>query len=215
MKILLNLINNLDNLWCRVLRSKYGRGKDLTVNISVQPYEFLMNNLPDDTVSRVLALPTPTDDNGLDTIGWSGTNTHQFTVQSAYSLQHQNCLTVEGDWKILWQWHDPRRVQTFIWLAIHGRILTNLRRSRWGVGISPTSPCCGNDDETVLHVLCDCIHATQVWLHIVPSNFKTNFFSFDCRDWFFNNLNSKKVGMADHLHDYVLVFVEMEEQNYL
>jgi len=38
MKILWNLINNPDNLWCRVLRSKYGRGKDVVANISVQPY---------------------------------------------------------------------------------------------------------------------------------------------------------------------------------
>lgn len=92
--------------------------------------DFLMNNLPYYTVSRVLALPAPTDEDGPDTIGWSGTNTHQFTIQSAYSLQHQNCPTVEGDWKILWKWHGPHRVQTFIWLAIHGRILTNLQRGR-------------------------------------------------------------------------------------
>jgi ribonuclease HI len=79
-------------------------------------------------------------------------------------------------------------------LATHGRILTNFRRSKWGGGISPTCPCCGNEDETILHVLRDCINAIQVWLYIVPSDFITNFFSFDCRDWFFNNLNKKDIG---------------------
>jgi len=61
--------------------------------------DFLMNNLPADTVSQILALSIPNDDDGPYTIGWDGTNTHHFTVQSAYSLQHQDCLDVEGDWK--------------------------------------------------------------------------------------------------------------------
>ncbi|MCI14633.1 ribonuclease H, partial [Trifolium medium] len=116
-----------------------------------------MNNFPADNVSQIIALSAPTDVDGPDIIGWGGTNTHQFTVQSAHSLQHQNCPTVVGDWKILWKWRGPHRIQTFIWLVAHGHILTNFRRSRWGGGISPTCPCCENGDETVLHVLRDWI----------------------------------------------------------
>ncbi|XP_024626768.1 uncharacterized protein [Medicago truncatula] len=37
----------------------------------------------------------------------------------------------------------------------------NSSKPLWGGGISPTCLCCGNEDETVLHVLRDCIHATQ------------------------------------------------------
>jgi len=33
--------------------------------------------------------------------------------------------------------------------------------------------CCGRDDETTLH---ECLHATQVWLRLVSSNFITNLF---------------------------------------
>jgi hypothetical protein len=32
--------------------------------------DFLMNNLPANTVSQILALPVPNDDDGPDTIGW-------------------------------------------------------------------------------------------------------------------------------------------------
>ena len=42
------------------------------------------------------------------------------------------------------------------------------------------------------------LHATQIWLHIVPSDFITNFFSFDRRDWFFNNLKRKMVGTSTY-----------------
>ncbi|MCI24409.1 ribonuclease H, partial [Trifolium medium] len=126
----------------------------LTVRDALNPsgdwdLDFLMNNLSADIVSQVLALPAPTDEDGPGNIGWSGTNTHHFTVQSAYSLEHHNCSKVEGDWKSLWKWHGPHHIQTFIWLAAYGRILTNFRRSRWGGGIFPTWPCCGNCHDPI------------------------------------------------------------------
>ncbi|PNX64704.1 ribonuclease H, partial [Trifolium pratense] len=48
-----------------------------------------------------------------------------------------------------------------MWIAAHERLLTNYRRSRWGIGVSPICPSCGNGDETLLHVLRDCVYATQ------------------------------------------------------
>jgi hypothetical protein len=137
---------------------------------------FLCNNLPINIVNQVLALPAPNDGDGPDTMAWEGTNTHRFTVQSAYSLQFGDIPAQEGDWKSLWDWKGPHRIQTFIWLAAQERILTNFRRSKWGVGISPICTRCGRENETTIHVLRDCIYATQVWLHLVPSNFITDFF---------------------------------------
>jgi hypothetical protein len=168
---------------------------------------FLSENLSNDIVSQVIALPAPTDTDGPDTLGWAGTNTHQFTVQSAYTLQHAIAmpLVAEGDWKTLWGWKGPHRIQTFMWLAAHERILTNARRSKWGVGISPTCSSCMREDETTLHVLRDCVHATRVWIRLVPSNYITNFFSFDCREWIFNNLNKK--GMSASKDGWQTIFM--------
>jgi len=59
------------------------------------------------------------------------------------------------------------------------------------LGVSPSCEFCGNGDGVVLHVLLDFINVTQLWIHIVPSDFITNLFSFDCIDWFFNNLSKK------------------------
>jgi len=33
------------------------------------------------------------------------------------------------------------------------------------------------DDKNTLYVLHDCVHATRVWIHILPSNYITIFFS--------------------------------------
>lgn len=143
----------------------------------------MFQNLPENIATRVIALPAPIEVDGPDTIGWRGTSTHQFIVKSAYNLLVRDQSTVDGDWKMLWEWRGPHRIQTFMWLVAHGRILTNYRRSRWGTGVSATCPCCGNADETVLHVLRDCRPASQVWIRLVPSDWITNFFSFvDCRD---------------------------------
>ncbi|PNX66909.1 ribonuclease H, partial [Trifolium pratense] len=88
-----------------------------------------------------------------DSIGWGGTTTRDFTVQSAYVSQSARGQTIEGDWKALWGWKGPYRIQTFMWIAAHERLLTNYRRSKWGVGISPTCSECNRDNETTLHGL--------------------------------------------------------------
>jgi hypothetical protein len=39
MKMLWNMINKPDDIWCKVLYNKYGRNNDLRVSISAQPYD--------------------------------------------------------------------------------------------------------------------------------------------------------------------------------
>ena len=92
-----------------------------------------------------------------------------------------------------------------MWIAAHERLLTNYRRSRWGSGISPLCPTCGNGDETIIHALRDCVQSTRVWLRLVSSNHMTNFFSLNCRDWIFDNLNNKK--MASHKIEWQTIFM--------
>jgi hypothetical protein len=84
-------------------------------------------------VNQVVLLPTPIDADGPDVMGWEDTNTYKFTIQSAYRLQHGDIHALEGDWNSLWDWKGPHRIKTFIWLAAQERILTNFRRSKWGV----------------------------------------------------------------------------------
>ncbi|PNX68097.1 hypothetical protein L195_g034286 [Trifolium pratense] len=63
-----------------------------------------MTHLPQTTVNQVLAIPTPKISDGPDSIGWSGTNTRHFTVQSAYNLQREYNLSIDGIWKSFWNW---------------------------------------------------------------------------------------------------------------
>jgi heme O synthase-like polyprenyltransferase len=79
-------------------------------------------------------------------------------------------------------------IQTFMWIAAHERLLTNYRRSKWENGISPICPICGNEDETIIHVLRDCVHATEICIKLVASNHITSLFSLTCRDLIVDNM---------------------------
>ncbi|GAU42748.1 hypothetical protein TSUD_77850 [Trifolium subterraneum] len=142
----------------------------------------------------VLAIPAPKDIDGQDSIGWGGTNNRGFTVKSAYDSHNNSSHPIEGDWKALWSWKGPHRIQTFMWMAAHERLLTNYRRSKWGVGVSPLCSACDKDNETTIHVLRDCPLATQIWIRLVPSNQISNFFSLHCREWIFKNINNQLLG---------------------
>jgi len=115
-----------------------------------------------------------------------------FMVQSAYILQRGNYHLIVGDWKKIWDWKGPHKIQTFIWIAALECLLRNYCRSRRGIEVSPISPICGNGDETIIHVLCHCVYATQIFIRLMASNHITNFFSLICRDWIFNNLIYEK-----------------------
>ncbi|GAU21808.1 hypothetical protein TSUD_176540 [Trifolium subterraneum] len=99
---------------------------------------FLNDNLPVNIANQILAIPAPTDLDGPDTIGWGGTTTRHFTVQSAYKFQKGYYQPLAGEWKALWSWKGPHRIQTFIWMAAHERLLTNYRRRIGSSRISPT-----------------------------------------------------------------------------
>jgi hypothetical protein len=91
-----------------------------------------------------------------------------FTLLTCY--YHAACGW--GDWKILWGWNwkGPDCIRNFMRLAADEHILTNARRSKWGVRISPACASCRKDDETIPCVARLCA-ATWVWIQFVPSNF--------------------------------------------
>jgi hypothetical protein len=77
-----------------------------------------------------------------------------------------------------------------MWIAADEHLLTNYRRSMWAIRISPICPSCVNGDETLMHVLRDCVYATLLWIKLVGSIHITNFFSLNGRDWIFKNLTN-------------------------
>jgi hypothetical protein len=93
-------------------------------------HNFLNENLHVNTANMILAILVHTDMDGPNTIGRGGTTIRHFMVQSAYKLQREHYQHLDGERKTLWSWKCPHGIQTFIWMAIHERLLTNYRRSK-------------------------------------------------------------------------------------
>jgi hypothetical protein len=59
----------------------------------------------------------------------------------------------------LWKTPAPPKVKLFFWLSLHGRIWMAGRRWRHGLQDSAECALCSQEDETVDHLLLDCVFA--------------------------------------------------------
>ncbi|MBA0726337.1 hypothetical protein Golax_002170, partial [Gossypium laxum] len=94
-----------------------------------------------------------------------------FSIKSAYKkLQEGDWNSNEVVWQIPWKFQGPQRVRFFIWLALKERVLTNVERTRRGIGLGSTCGICCHGYEDVLHVLQDCTEARVIWNQLIPTD---------------------------------------------
>ena len=78
--------------------------------------------------------------------------------------------------KLIWKWRGPERVKTFLWLAMHDRLLTNVERVRRQITDIDMCEKCFLEKENTIHVLRDCPFATWIWMNKVKqANWDTFF----------------------------------------
>ncbi|GAU36899.1 hypothetical protein TSUD_220680 [Trifolium subterraneum] len=118
MKMLWNMINNPNDLWWKVLYSKYGRDKDLRVAISAQPYDSLLwrafvciwdhfqriyfGNSTQQTIDTIVIVTYALTDSGDWDINFPMTHLPQITVNQVlaipahkeFSITNTNCLSI-------------------------------------------------------------------------------------------------------------------------
>lgn len=133
----------------------------------------------------------PSPENGEDKLGWRH-STYDFSTKSAYeALDEPTRVLIYGPWNSIWKWSGPQRDKVFLWLAVHDKLRTSLKRSRWGSGISPYCRKCEGWEESTLHALRDYPQACRVWIRLVASKHIVKFFSEDQNSWFDMNLNAE------------------------
>lgn len=77
-------------------------------------------------------------------------------------LSNEKEDSVNEGWMMVWMLNVPERVRTFMWLLKHDRLLTNLSKSRKGMG-SAMCNLCGSSCKTTMHALRDCASARKMW----------------------------------------------------
>ncbi|CAN1173012.1 Putative ribonuclease H protein At1g65750 [Linum perenne] len=106
----------------------------------------------------------PHADRGPDTWTWGSECNGRFTIRSAYEIITKPInQRLDTAWELVWKWSGPSRVQYFLWLVAHEKLLTNLERKRRHLSADATCSRCTGNEESVLHVVRDCTFAGQVW----------------------------------------------------
>ncbi|EOX92959.1 Uncharacterized protein TCM_001819 [Theobroma cacao] len=96
----------------------------------------------------------------------------QYTIATVYNylrnISSSTAVELSGIWQDAWKWQEPQRLRTFLVQCLHGRILTNRERQRRRLTSDSVCLHCKMEDETVIHVLRDCMVATSLWVRLVP-----------------------------------------------
>ena len=106
--------------------------------------------------------------------------------------------------------------QTFLWLAMHDKLLTNAERVSRGLSNSSTCAKCNLEEESTIHVLRDCPFASWIWMNLLDQADWDHFFNLPLQEWLAGNLYGKKKGdwiesMGFTFWCYLLGALEMEK----
>ncbi|CAN1142156.1 Putative ribonuclease H protein At1g65750 [Linum perenne] len=131
---------------------------------------------------------------GDDAIVWGLEASGRFSVKTAYWLVKELAEEDEDtDWKKVWSWEGPAKIKHFIWLVMHGKLITNEERRRRH--LSPDAICleCQDPCESMDHILRRCHVAQEVWRELLPLAISRNQDEVVFADWW-------KAGIANKSH---------------
>jgi hypothetical protein len=104
---------------------------------------------------------------------WIGSASGIFTVKSAYHLgmelkdrERGQCSTAvidPGVWKAIWDMKVPNCVKLFIWRAYQNILPKRVNLFQRKVVDDCSCPCCGTEEETIIHAVWSCPVAQDVW----------------------------------------------------
>ncbi|CAJ2632916.1 unnamed protein product [Trifolium pratense] len=159
--------------------------------------EVLATCLPVSLLRKIAAIPPPEESVGADSAYCMEDTAGNFSISAVY---HALCRFDDGNgavnWKHIWKIKAQELVRVFVWLMYHERILTNYQKNRMGLG-SSMCDFCGDQVETILHVMRDCPLVMPLWLNLVHSNMRRNFCTGYTQQWIDFNLNVDVRGQFD------------------
>ncbi|CAN1192031.1 Putative ribonuclease H protein At1g65750, partial [Linum perenne] len=87
----------------------------------------------------------PRSDAGEDFLVWGLEENGKFSIKSAYGLLKDFRLDEQnGRWQKVWKWKGPNRIKHFMWIVMHGKLLTNTERNNRAAAGGIIRDCGGN-----------------------------------------------------------------------
>jgi hypothetical protein len=140
---------------------------------------------------KIVVLLPPENNNGNDIHFCKDNASGIFSIAEMYhALCDYERTDIDMVWKSIWRLKVSERVRAFVWLVKHGRLLTNERKHKMGLG-SDQCDYCRDRKETTLHALRDCVLVRSLWLSVVDISVRHQFFSSSLDDWIAMNVVTK------------------------
>ncbi|CAN0830454.1 Putative ribonuclease H protein At1g65750 [Linum grandiflorum] len=159
---------------------------------------FLNENMSANVVEQVLGMTPPSAELGNDKLVRGLEPNGMFSIQSAYILIKQlNDVDTGKLWRKVWTWQGPNKICHFLWLASHGRLLTNVERRRRHLTNNAACAICGNHEESVDHILRKCPFAATVWRDFIPTSHQQEFFSQNFENWWYDQISHSDKSLVD------------------
>ncbi|CAN1784070.1 Putative ribonuclease H protein At1g65750 [Linum perenne] len=154
----------------------------------------LENNLPLEMVLQVQGMTPPRQESGADLLVWGLENNGRFTIRSAYDLLKDHRTDARSNnWQKIWHWKGPNKIKHFMWLAAHGKLMTNMERMRRGIADQSTCEACGHVGEDINHVFRSCRVARDIWSMILPEVISANQLQWDFQNWWVMNIGNPNI----------------------
>lgn len=102
-------------------------------------------------------------------------------VKSAYNASYSSLPSWQ--WRCIWKSKLPPRLKSFMWLLLHGRLLTNVNWMHKHMTNDPTCSLCNRGIEDLDHTFRNCCYARQVWNHFALPLQLHKSFSLDFDNW--------------------------------
>ncbi|KAL4388294.1 hypothetical protein GQ457_09G023330 [Hibiscus cannabinus] len=133
---------------------------------------YLSTILPREILHKVAIAKPPNILLGKDMPGWRWEHDHRFSSKSVYNILNNGFI----------------RIQIFLWLAAHDRLLTNVERKRRHLVVLDVCELCSGGPETVSPVLRECTMAQSIWEVVIQQSMVTAFYSMPLNEWLETNL---------------------------
>ncbi|CAN1343202.1 Putative ribonuclease H protein At1g65750 [Linum perenne] len=136
---------------------------------------------------------TPSDARlGEDAIVWGLEVSGRFSVKTTYWLVKE-IAEEDSDtiWKKVWSWEGPAKIKHFIWLVMHGKVITNEERRRRHLSPDAICPECQDPCESMDHILRRCNVAREVWKELLPLAISRNLEDVKFADWWTAGIANK------------------------
>ncbi|GLT63476.1 hypothetical protein SLA2020_360390 [Shorea laevis] len=144
--------------------------------------------LPQDIIQRIAATPIQKHSSEEDSFIWNSSSNGNFSMKSAYYMAKNIQWSHGDDWSWIWKVSTIPKIQYFLWLLMHGRLLTLDTLAQWGVVQNSGCPRCSNGPETLNHLFRECQYASLFWDSITPYSSTSHIQNLDFRSWIKTNV---------------------------